>query len=127
MVITLRNGKNIELIWSFLILQYLEDYEGGLKQIQKDMKAKRNLLKIESLFIYAAVRANYDEKVGYQEAIRLVKLEDVNKINEFFSENLKNQQEFKKKDQKYTIQSKKKKKGLLQLLLVKQLLKHIWL
>lgn len=26
MVITLRNGKNIELIWSFLILQYLEDY-----------------------------------------------------------------------------------------------------
>ncbi len=109
-VITLRNGKNIELVWSFLVLQYLEDYEGGLKQIQKDMKAKRNLLKIESLFIYAAVRANYDEKVGYQEAIRLVKLEDVNKINEFFSENLKNQQEFKKKDQKYTIQSKKKKK-----------------
>lgn len=109
-VITLRNGKNIELVWSFLVLQYLEDYEGGLKQIQKDMKAKRNLLKIESLFIYAAVRANYDEKVGYQEAIRLVKLEDVNKINEFFSENLNNQQEFKKKDQKYTIQSKKKKK-----------------
>lgn len=35
MVITLRNGKNIELIWSFLILQYLEDYEGGLKQNSK--------------------------------------------------------------------------------------------
>lgn len=50
------------------------------------------------------------KKLGYQEAIRLVKLEDVNKINEFFSENLNNQQEFKKKDQKYTIQSKKKKK-----------------
>ena len=109
-VITLRNGKRIELVWSFLVLQYLEDYEGGLKQIQKDMREKRNLLKIESLFIYAAVRANYDEKVGYQEAIRLVNIEDVNKINEFFSENLKNQQEFKKKDQKYTIPNRKKKK-----------------
>ena len=62
-------------------MQYLEDYEGGLKQLKIDMKQKKNLLKIESLFIYAAVRANYDEKLGYQEAIRLVKMEDINTIN----------------------------------------------
>lgn len=108
-IITLKNGKKIELEWSFLVMQYLEDYEGGLKQLKIDMKQKRNLLKIESLFIYAAVRANYDEKLGYQEAIRLVKMEDINTINKFFEENLRTQNDFKKKGQKYTPRKKSKR------------------
>lgn len=90
-------------------MQYLEDYEGGLKQLKIDMKQKKNLLKIESLFIYAAVRANYDEKLGYQEAIRLVKMEDINTINKFFEENLRTQNDFKKKGQKYTPRKKSKR------------------
>ena len=101
-IITLKNGKKIELEWSFLVMQYLEDYEGGLKQLKIDMKQKKNLLKIESLFIYAAVRANYDEKLGYQEAIRLVKMEDINTINKFFEENLRTQNDFKKRPEIYT-------------------------
>lgn len=109
-VIKLKNGKTIELVWSFLIMQYLEDYEGGLKKLKKDMSTKQNLLKIESLFIYSAVRANYDEKLGYQEAIRLVEMNDVEIINEFFKTNLMAQNEFKKKDQKFIPQKKKKKK-----------------
>ncbi len=108
-IITLKNGKKIELEWSFLVMQYLEDYEGGLKQLKIDMKQKKNLLKIESLFIYAAVRANYDEKLGYQEAIRLVKMEDINTINKFFEENLRTQNDFKKKGQKYTPRKKSKR------------------
>ena len=90
-------------------MQYLEDYEGGLKQLKIDMKQRKNLLKIESLFIYAAVRANYDEKLGYQEAIRLVKMEDINTINKFFEENLRTQNDFKKKDQKYIPRKKLKR------------------
>ena len=35
MTITLKNGKNIDLDWSFLVLEYLEEYEGGIKAIKK--------------------------------------------------------------------------------------------
>ncbi len=109
-ILTLKNGDKIELQWSFLIMQYLEDYEGGLKQLKKDMQAKKNLLKIQSLLLYAAVRANYDKKVSYQEAVRLVNVKDLKMINSFFEENLKNQEEFKKKDQKFIPRKKKKKR-----------------
>lgn len=109
-ILTLKNGDKIELQWSFLIMQYLEDYEGGLKQLKKDMQSKRNLLKIQSLLLYAAVRANYDKKLSYQEAIRLVDIKDLEMINNFFEENFKKQEEFKKKDQKIIPQKKRKRK-----------------
>lgn len=109
-VITLKNGEKIQLEWSFLTLQYLEDYEGGLKKLELDFKQKKNMLKIQSLFIYAAVRSNYDEVLGYQEAIRLVNIKDINKINEFISRSLQEQEEFKKKQQRYTQHKKKRKK-----------------
>lgn len=109
-ILTLKNGDKIELQWSFLIMQYLEDYEGGLKKLKADMKAKKNLLKVQSLFIYSAVRANYDKKLGYQEAIRLVNVNDLSLINDFFKENFENQENFKKKDQKFIPQKKKKKR-----------------
>lgn len=110
MIITLQNDEKIELQWSFLIMQYLEDYEGGLKKLKIDMNKKQNILRIQSLFIYAAVRANYDEKLGFQEAIRLVDVKDIKKINQFFYDNLKEQEEFKKKQKKYIPPKKKKKK-----------------
>lgn len=109
LMITLKNGAKLELQWSFLIMQYLEDYEGGLKKLKEDMRRKQNLLKIQSLFIYAAVRANYDETLGYQEAVRLVDMNDINKINKFYEDNFKEQEEFKKKQQKFIPQKKKKK------------------
>ena len=91
-------------------MQYLEDYEGGLKKLKADMQTKKNLLKVQSLFIYSAVRANYDKKLGYQEAIRLVNVNDLSLINDFFKENFENQENFKKKDQKFIPQKKKKKR-----------------
>lgn len=109
-VITLKNGKKIELVWSFLIMQYLEEYDGGIKGLKEDMRRKKNPLKIQNLFIYAAVRANYDEPLSYQEAIRQVDFTDVKKINHFYEENFKEQDEFKKKDQKFIPKKKKKKK-----------------
>ena len=96
-IIKLKNGQKIELQWSFLILQYLEDYEGGFKRLKSDIKMKKNQLKIMSLFIYTAVRANYDEKLSYQEAIRLVPTTEIQKIVNFFEKNIKEQAEFKKK------------------------------
>ena len=109
-ILTLKNGDKIELQWSFLIMQYLEDYEGGLKKLKADMQAKKNLLNVQSLFISSAVRANYDKKLGYQEAIRLVNVNDLSLINDFFKENFENQENFKKKDQKFIPQKKKKKR-----------------
>ena len=109
-ILTLKNGDKIELQWSFLIMQYLEDYEGGLKKLKADMQAKKNLLKVQSLFIYSAVRANYDKKLGYQEAIRPVNANDLSLINDFFKENFENQENFKKKGQKFIPQKKKKKR-----------------
>lgn len=109
-ILTLKNGDKIELQWSFLIMQYLEDYEGGLKKLKADIQTKKNLLKVQSLFIYSAVRANYDKKLGYQEAIRLVNVNDLSLINDFFKENFENQENFKKKDQKFIPQKKKKKR-----------------
>ena len=41
-VITLRNGKNIELVWSFLILQYLEDYEDIADAVNYGYYSKNN-------------------------------------------------------------------------------------
>lgn len=108
-IITLKNGKKIELQWSFLVLQYLEDYEGGFKKLQSDIKSKKNQLKLMSLFIYTAVRANYDKKLGYQEAIRLVPTSEIQKIINFFEKNIKEQEEFKKK-QNYKHSKKKFKR-----------------
>lgn len=110
MIITLKNNKKIELDWNFLVLQYLEEYEGGLQQLKKDINKKKNLLKIQGLFIYATVRANIDEVLTYHEAVRLVDIKDINKINDFFEKNLKEQDNFKKKPKKFTHQKKKKKK-----------------
>lgn len=110
MVLILTNGDRIELEYSFLTIQYLEDYEGGLKKLQLDCKHKRNMLRIMSLFIYAAVRSNYDKKVTFNEAVKLVNVKDVPKIQEFFEENFKTQEEFKKKGKRSTQRKKKKKK-----------------
>lgn len=108
-IVTLRNGQKIELQWSFLVLQYLEDYEGGFKKIKADVKNKTNQLKLMSLFIYAAVRANYDEKLGYQEAIRLVPTSEIQKIIDFFEKNINEQAQFKKK-QNYNHRKRKSKR-----------------
>lgn len=110
MIITLTNGVKVELKWSMLVLEYLEQYDGGLSQIKKDMKSKTHQLKLQNIMIYAAIRANYDEPLTYHETIRLFQFKDLNKINSFFEKNLQELDEFKKKGQKYIPPKKKKKK-----------------
>ena len=109
-IITLKNGEKIELQYSFLIMQYLEEYDGGLKKLKNDLEKKINLVKIQSLFIFAAVRANYDEKITFQEAVRLVDMKDLPKINQFYKKNFEEQDNFQKKRKNSTSHKKKKKK-----------------
>ncbi len=110
MILTLKNGKKIELEYSFLTLQYLEDYEGGLKKLKSDLKCKKNLLRIYSLFIYATVRSNYDEKLTLEETVKLVDVKDIPLIQKFLEENFEKQNELKKKGKKSTPHKKKKRK-----------------
>jgi len=115
MVITLKNNKKLDLKWSFLVLEYLEEYstdEGsGIVQIRKDISKKKNQLKIYNFFTYAIIRANIDEPLTYREAVSLVEFKDYQKIVKFIENNLHELEEFKKKDRNYTqVQKKKKKK-----------------
>lgn len=110
MTITLKNGKNIDLDWSFLVLEYLEEYEGGIKQLKKDITAQKNQMRIHNQFIYAIVRANYDEVLTYRQAVSLVNFKDSEKIGKFIQDNMKELEEFKKKEVKSTHPATKKKK-----------------
>ena len=115
MIITLKNNKKVDLKWNFLVLEYLEDYKtdegAGITQIQKDLKHNKNKIKITNHFIYAIIRANMDEPLTYQEAVRLVEFKDYQKIVDFIDNNLGELDEFKKKGRNYTqVQKKKKKK-----------------
>ena len=110
MILTLKNGKKIELEFSFLTLQYLEDYDGGLKKLKFDIKHKKNLMRIYSLFIYSVIRSNYDEKLSLEEAVKLVDVKDIPSIQKFLEENFEEQNEFKKKGKKSIHQKKKRRK-----------------
>lgn len=101
MVITLKNGVKIELEWSFLVMQYLEEYEGGLRALKEDMRRREHLMKIQNIFLYAAVRANYDPVLSYNDAIKLIDFKDVDPINKFYQKAFEEQEMFKKKDQKF--------------------------
>lgn len=114
MVITLRNNKKIDLQWSFLVLEYLEEYKteegSGINQLRKDIEKKKNNLKINNYFIYAIIRANVDEPLTYREAVCLLKTKDYPTIKKFIEANLNELEEFKKKDKNYIRQEKKKKR-----------------
>lgn len=103
MVIELKNGIQIKLDWNFLVMEYLEEYEGGLKQLKADIDRKVNQMKLMNQFLYAIVCANYDEVLTRRQAVSLVKMNDLDKIRVFIENNLKKEDEFKKKEinQKY--------------------------
>lgn len=113
MIITLKNNKNIKLEWNFLVLEYLEEYETpegrGIVQLERDIKMKKNLLKINNIFVYALVSACSNELLTYRDTLRLVKVDDYSKIIEFIKKNTDNYENFKKKGKKYTQAQRKKK------------------
>ena len=93
MEIELKNGKNLILDVTPLLLEYLEDYEGGLEQLQRDAKGEKDergytkAMYATNQILYAVVASNYDEPLTYRQAVRLVKLEDVENIVNFIIKN----------------------------------------
>ncbi len=94
MEIELKNGEKLILEVSSLILEYIEDYQGGIEQLKKDAEGQvdkngytRTMYATNQL-LYAIIASNYDKPLTYRQAVRLVKLEDVSKIIEFTKNNI---------------------------------------
>ena len=108
MIITLKNGDRVELDYNFYILKYLETYKGGFKQLEKDMKNRRNSFELISTVIYALLRSNYDKPVTVEEAIKLIDMKDIPLISDWFYKELENQNEYKKKQSTFMNQKSKR-------------------
>ncbi len=89
MEIELKNGEKLNIEISSLILEYIEDYEGGLEQLLKDAEGRkdyqgytRTMYAVNHL-LYCIVASNYDKEITKRQAIKLIKLEDLTKIITF--------------------------------------------
>ena len=102
MEIELKNGEKLTLEVSPLILEYVEDYEGGIEQLKKDAQGQKDIngytreMYATNHLLYAMIASNYNEPLTYRQAVRLVKLEDVEKIIDFLIENVAELNEIKK-------------------------------
>lgn len=106
MEIELKNGEKLILEVSPLLLEYVEDYKGGIEQLKKDAQGDidengyTKRMYATNQLLYAMIASNYDTPLTYRQAVRLVKLEDVNKIITFASENIPSDLENSKEIQK---------------------------
>ena len=87
MTIILKNGKKINLEWSLLVLEYLDDYEGGYEALIEEVKNSQSIMFACNQIVYAVISANYDEPITYRQAISLVNVNDTQKIIDFVIEN----------------------------------------
>lgn len=89
MEIELKNGEKIFLEVTPLLLEYLEDYDGGVEQLKKDAKGVKDsngytrTMYAANQLIYALVASNYDKPLTYRQAVRLVKIEDMEEIADY--------------------------------------------
>ncbi|MBO5348993.1 MAG: hypothetical protein J6A89_04150 [Clostridia bacterium] len=89
MQIELKNGESLVLEVTPLILEYFEEYPGGVEQIKKDARGEKDkngytrTMYATNQLLYAVIASNYDSPLTYRQAVRLVKLEDVEKIADF--------------------------------------------
>lgn len=96
MEIELKNGEKLNLEVTSLLLEYIEDYQGGIKQLKKDAEGKEykngytKRMYATNQLIYAVIASNYDKQLTYRQAVRLVKLEDIEKIAQFVIDNIPN-------------------------------------
>ena len=94
MEIELKNGEKLILEVSPLLLEYIEDYKGGIEQLKKDAQGQKDTngytktMYATNQLIYAVIASNYDAPLTYRQAVRLVKLEDIEKISKFVIDNL---------------------------------------
>lgn len=94
MEIGLKNGEELILEVSPLLLEYIEDYKGGIEQLKKDAQGgvdkngyTRRMYATNQL-LYAVIASNYDAHLTYRQAVKLVKLEDIDRIIKFVIENI---------------------------------------
>lgn len=94
MEIELKNGENLTLEVTPLILEYIEDYKGGIEQLKKDSQGGKDkngytkTMYATNQLLYAIIASNYDTPLTYRQAVRLVKLEDIEKIAKFVRDNI---------------------------------------
>lgn len=96
MEIQLKNGETLILEVTSLMLEYIEDYKGGIEQLLKDAQGQKDKngytkrMYATNQLLYAVIASNYDKPLTYRQAVRLVKLEDIEKIAEFVINNIPN-------------------------------------
>lgn len=94
MEIELKNGEKLILEVSSLLLEYIEDYKGGFEQLVRDAQGGKDnngytrTMYATNQLLYAIIASNYDVPLTYRQAVRLVKLEDINKIIQFIIDNI---------------------------------------
>ena len=83
MELVLKNGEKIKLGWNSIIFEYLEEYEGGLEQLKKDIENKNCRFRTFNYMIYCFISSVYPKELGYREAISLVNVNDYDRIIAF--------------------------------------------
>lgn len=101
--IKLKNGEILELDWNSLIFEYLEDYDGGILGLKKDVNEGKNIMIVGNYIVYSVICANYDKELTYRQAIALVHVNDVLKIMNFVIRNVEEME----KDSDNTVDNKK--------------------
>ena len=97
MEIELKNGEKLILEVSSLLLEFLEDYRGGIEQLKKDAQGEKDsngytrTMYATNHLLYAVIASNYDAPLTYRQAVRLVRLEDINNIVQFIANNIPNE------------------------------------
>ena len=98
MEIELKNGENLILEVTPLLLEYVEEYKGGMEQLLKDAKGAKDSngytkrMYATNQLLYAIIASNYDAPLTFRQAVRLVKLEDINDIIQFMIDNIPSSQ-----------------------------------
>ena len=93
MEIELKNGEKLTLEVTPLLLEYIEDYEGGIEQLKKDAQGDRDengctrTMRATNHILYSIVASNYKELLTYRQAVGLVKLEDIESVVNFAVKN----------------------------------------
>lgn len=93
MEIELKNGEKLTLEVTPLLLEYIEDYEGGIEQLKNDAQGNKDKngytksMYATNHILYSIIASNYDEPLTYRQAVRLVKLEDIESIVDFVVKN----------------------------------------
>lgn len=106
--IQLKNGENITLEVTPLFLEYIEDYEGGIKQLLKDAQGQKDkngytkTMYATNQLLYAIIASNYNTPLTYRQAVRLVKLEDIKQIIDFIIKNTPEENKSDSEEYKHT-------------------------